>query len=121
MAIPAWVEKGSTLAVLALYGLAFAKHIQLNAADLGRHIKNGELILARHGVPTVNEYSYTAPDFPFLNHHWGSGVLFHVVHALGGFPALSVLAVVVAVATCWLFYSVARGESLDDRRTPRGR
>jgi len=108
---PAWLERGSTLAVLALYGLAFAKHIQLNAADLGRHVKNGEIILARLAVPTTNEYSYTAPDFPFLNHHWASGVLFHLVHRLGGFPALSMFAVVVAVVTCWLFYSVARQES----------
>jgi hypothetical protein len=110
-ATPAWLEQGSTLAVLALYGLAFAQYIHLSAADLGRHIRNGEIILARLAVPTTNEYSYTAPDFPFLNHHWASGVLFHLVHRLGGFPALSVLGVVVAVLTCWLFYSVARRES----------
>ncbi|MGH7343059.1 MAG: hypothetical protein ACREKH_21445, partial [Candidatus Rokuibacteriota bacterium] len=105
------VEVLSTFALVALYALVFAKYIQLNASDIGRHVKNGEIILARLAVPTTNEYSYTAPDFPFLNHHWGSGVLFHLVHQATGFPGLSVLAIVVAVATFWLFFSVARREA----------
>ena len=106
-----WVERLSTLAIAGLYALVFTKHIQLNAADLGRHLKNGEIILARLAVPTTNEYSYTAPDFPFLNHHWGSGVLLHLVHRVFGFPGLSLFAVVLAVTTFWLFFSVARRES----------
>ena len=106
-----WPERLSTLAIVGLYALMFAKYIQLNAADLGRHLKNGEIILARLAVPTTNEYSYTVPDFPFLNHHWGSGVVFHLVHRVAGFPGLSVFAVGLATATFWLFFSIARRES----------
>jgi len=108
------VERVGTLALFGLYALVFSKYIQLNSSDLGRHLKNGEIILGRYAVPTVNEYSYTAPDFPFLNHHWASGVLFHLVHRLAGFPGLSLFAVAVAVATFGLFFAVARREARFD-------
>jgi hypothetical protein len=105
------VERIGTLVLAGLYGLVFTKYIQLNAADLGRHLRNGEIILARLAVPTTNEYSYTAPDFPFLNHHWASGVIFHLIHRVAGFPGVSLFAIAAAVATFWLFFSVARRES----------
>jgi len=41
---------------------------------LGRHIKNGELVLnGDFGILKSNFYSYTEPDFPVINHHWGGG------------------------------------------------
>ncbi|MGH7245481.1 MAG: hypothetical protein ACREGI_00940 [Candidatus Levyibacteriota bacterium] len=44
--------------------------------DLGRHIKLGNIILATGKVPTTNLFSYTYPNFPFINHHWFSEVIF---------------------------------------------
>lgn len=38
--------------------------------DLGRHIKLGEIILQSQTVPKTNLFSYTNPDFPFINTHW---------------------------------------------------
>src|SRR5687768_4010753 len=38
--------------------------------DLGRHIILGEIILQTGDVPKTNLFSYTHPDFPFVNHHW---------------------------------------------------
>lgn len=46
--------------------------------DLGRHIKSGQLILETGRVASVNQFSYTYPDYPFINHHW----LFQVITAL---------------------------------------
>lgn len=63
--------------------------------DLGRHIKLGEIILQTKSVPLTNLFSYTYPDFPFINSHW----LFEVLAYLGqqglGLQALLVLKVAV--------------------------
>ncbi len=78
---------GCFLVFLALH---CADPIRLVTADLGRHLKNGELILAgEHKVFTSNFYSYTYPDYPFVNHHWAAGVLFYLVYKLSGFTGLS--------------------------------
>jgi hypothetical protein len=88
------------VALLALYtGIFFAIPINLATADLGRHITNGALFL--QGVTDVlytNFYSFTEPNHPFTNHHWGSGVLMHLVHTAIGFKGLSLLYVLLSVA-----------------------
>lgn len=38
--------------------------------DLGRHLKLGEIIINTHQVPKINLFSYTNPEFPFINHHF---------------------------------------------------
>src|SRR3990167_2163720 len=35
--------------------------------DLGRHLKLGEIIIKTGNVPRINLFSYTNPDFPFIN------------------------------------------------------
>lgn len=47
--------------------------------DLGRHIKLGEIILNQRFIPHTNLFSFTAPDFPFINHHY----LFEILIYLG--------------------------------------
>lgn len=86
--------------LLALYtGFFFAVPINLSTADLGRHLTNGALL--SDGVTEVlhtNYYSFTEPAHPFTNHHWGSGVLMHLVHAAAGFKGLSLLYILLSVA-----------------------
>lgn len=48
--------------------------------DLGRHLKLGELIIKTGTVPSVNLFSYTFPQFPFINHHWLSEVIFYFLY-----------------------------------------
>lgn len=52
--------------------------------DLGRHLKLGEIIWQTQHVPQINLFSYTYPDFPFINHHWLFEVLIYLTqHAFG--------------------------------------
>ena len=84
---------GIVALLLAIYaGLFFAMPINLATADLGRHIVNGKLISAGiYEVLFENHYSYTEPDHVFVNHHWGSGVLFHWINEVLGFVGLSLI------------------------------
>ncbi|MGB9637300.1 MAG: hypothetical protein ACPLY7_00700 [Microgenomates group bacterium] len=99
-----------TAFLLLFSAVLFLQKINLTTADLGRHIKNGELILqgiALEKVLGTNLYSYTYPDFPFLNHHWGSGVIFYLVHQFFGFAGISAFFLIISLVTLSLFFSVA--------------
>jgi hypothetical protein len=68
---------------------------------------NGQLFVQQLSIPTDNLYSYTYPDYPFVNHHWGSGVIFYLVEALTGFPGLTVFFIVLSLLTLLLFFDLA--------------
>src|SRR5262249_23586842 len=68
--------------LLAAYGFYLAHQVNLTVGDLGRHLKNGQLFIESGWIPKINLYSYVYPDYPFINHHWGSGVLFYAVQRL---------------------------------------
>lgn len=93
------------LFIIPLYLLFIFQPINLVTSDLGRHIKNGEIILSEISkMPSnasnwdilyTNYYSYTFPTEKFINHHWLSGVLFYAIYALFGFMGLQILNLLV--------------------------
>ena len=96
------------LTTIALYALFLVQPINLSTADLGRHIQNGEIFLTTGTIPQGNFYSYTFPDSDFVNHHWGTGVLFALAHRIGGFDALSILFLLFSIGTLVLAFDTAR-------------
>ncbi len=91
-----------------LFALELAHPIVLPAADIGRHIKNGELILQGHwDILYKNFYSFTHPDYPFLNHHWLFGVFSYAVYKVSGFAGLSVGYIAIMLGTLSLFLRAA--------------
>ena len=69
--------------------------------DLGRHLKLGELIIKTKNIPKINLFSYTNPNFPFLNHHWLSEVIFFLLSQIFGLNSLIILKL------CLIFFSLA--------------
>ncbi len=78
-----------SLLLSAAAWLHFSGRIDLITADLGRHLKNGELFFSNHLILATNFYSYTHPDFSALCHHWGIGPIFYLVWKTFGFNGLS--------------------------------
>src|SRR3989344_2875124 len=76
--------------ILSLYFCLFSvEKINLVTADIGRHIKNGEIFLhsgefgiSKSEILHTNLFSYTYPDFSFINHHWGSGVIAYLIYSV---------------------------------------
>jgi hypothetical protein len=101
-----------TVAILAVYLALLAHPITLTAGDLGRHLKNGELLVQSGSLAKVNLYSYAQPDYPFINHHWGAGVIFYLIERSAGFGGLSLAFIAVSAATLWLFLNAAANLSL---------
>src|SRR5476651_855412 len=87
-------------AFLTILALHLAVPINLTAVDIGRHIKNGELILQGNAdVLHKNFYSFTYPDYPFINHHWFFGIISYILFRTSGFEGLSVFYIVLLMFT----------------------
>ncbi len=95
-------------AALCLFTMfIFAQPIILSRADLGRHIKSGQIFFEEHRPLSTIRYSYVETDRPIVNHHWGAGVLYYLVWRRTGFAGLSVLNIMLLLATTMLFYRCA--------------
>ena len=88
-----------------------SQKVNLLASDLGRHLKNGEVILKeglKSKVIFTNFYSYTYPDNFFWNHHWGSGVIFFLIKNFLGFRGLFAFYLLISGLTFFLFLLIAK-------------
>jgi hypothetical protein len=97
--------------LLGWFDLFIFRNINLVSADLGRHLKNGEIFLKNHEIPKTNFYSYTNPDFPFVNHHWGSGVVFYLIWQFLGFPGVSLFFITLSLLTFAVFFVISKQNS----------
>lgn len=104
--------------LVSLLSLCMASKIKFVDADLGRHIKNGEWtvnsgfnLYEKKSPVFENFYSYTNPDYPVANHHWGSGVIFYFIHKFAGFQGLSAFYVISSAIVFSVFFVVAYRES----------
>ncbi len=70
--------------------------------DLGRHLKLGEIIVKTHQVPKTNLFSYTNPDFPFINTHWLFEVVAYGFSKTLGLQAFLFLKVIIFLISIWL-------------------
>lgn len=68
--------------IFILAGVLFFHNFTSVNADIGRHIKLGEIIWQTGTVPKINLLSFTAPEYPFINHHWLSEVVFYKIYSL---------------------------------------
>jgi len=81
--------------------LAFVAELSLRPmaeSDLFFRIKAGQEILARHGLPGRNLFSFTYPDHPDVDAAWLFEVAAAALHARGGFPAVVIAKTVVLLA-----------------------
>ncbi|MCL4352955.1 hypothetical protein M1615_00605 [Patescibacteria group bacterium] len=100
-------------AIFTLVFIMFFHPITAITQDLGRHLKTGEIILSTHNVPKINLFSYTYPNFPFINHHWLSEVIFYTVFKLAGFNGLLIMTVSIVIAAFLIILSyLAKGTDI---------
>src|SRR3954468_4669998 len=77
-------------------------------SDLFFRLAAGREILRGHGLPGINLFSFTYPDYPDLDTAWLFEVGAVVLHRMGGFPALVVAKTVVVVAAFGVAYRLCR-------------
>jgi hypothetical protein len=72
--------------------------------DLGRHLTIGKIIVEKGYIPRTNLFSYTFPQFAFINHHWGSEVVFFLIHKVFGINGLIILKVILSLSAFIFIY-----------------
>jgi hypothetical protein len=82
--------------LLMLFVFGFVHPLNAITQDLGRHVLLGKIIWQTHTIPSTNLFTYTYTDFPFINHHWLSEVLFYIISNAFGFPTLGGVMVLFA-------------------------
>lgn len=97
--------------VFCLLFVGYFHTVTAMTQDLGRHFLLGRIILETGSIPLTNLFSYTYPDFPFINLHWLSEVIFYLIFQLAGFPALQILTLATVTLAFGLifFFSLKRG------------
>jgi len=74
--------------------------------DLGRHLKLGEIIVKTHDVPKVNLFSYTNPNFHFINTHWLFEIIAYGFSQTIGLQAFLILKVLIFLLSVWLILKI---------------
>jgi len=98
--------------LMSWYGFFLVNKVDLTIVDLGRHLKNGEIILqGNFDLLKTNFYSYTQPDYPMVNHHWGSGVIFFLILQMSGFIGLSIFYLLISLLIFYLFFRLAQKQA----------
>lgn len=93
--------------LFAYMALCYAQKIAFITADLGRHIKNGEVFFQQGGPIFTNHYSYTEPDFPVVTHHWGAGVIYYLIWKRFDFAGLSLFNAALYLSAFFFFFRAA--------------
>ena len=97
--------------VFLLLFIGFFHPVYSITQDLGRHLITGEIILKTGDIPKTNLFSYTYPDFPFINHHWLSEVIYFAFFQIAGFNGLLILNTALALVAFGLIFFKASKKS----------
>ncbi len=90
------------LKVAVIFGVIWVYCWQILEPDFGWHLQSGNYI-RQHGIPTHDVFSYTAQNFAWIDHEWGSDVLVSYIYQLGGYGLLAFLFAGLWTASLCLF------------------
>ena len=105
----AWPTLGQlwTFLAVALPALA-ALLVPMPAVDLAYQLRAGADILAGHGIPTVDTWTFTAAGAPWLDQQWGAQVVLAGVFQAAGWTGLAVLRATLVALAFWLLLAALR-------------
>jgi len=76
--------------LFVVFLIFFMKGFFVLDPDFGWHLKTGEYIL-KQGIPKTDPFSYTMPDYPFIDHEWLSNVFIALLYSVVGITGLAAL------------------------------
>ncbi len=97
--------------VIVVFGALFALAAQPRVdADLGWHLRTGQLIWETGAIPHSDAYSFTVNGQPWITHEWLSEVIMWPVYAKWGHAGLMVLSSSTILLGLWFVYRQMRTE-----------
>lgn len=102
-----------SLILLLFFAFSFLFHSDNSFdQDLGRHIRIGEITLETGSVPDKNLFSYTNPDFPFVNHHYLFGILLFVSNSYLTDQTILIFKILIILSSVLLTLSLVKNYPL---------
>ena len=92
--VASWAWGGLFLAAAFLLGC-----VEMADTDIWWHIRTGQLIFERGKIPQHDWFTYTNPESPWIDLHWGFQLGVASLYALGGVAALVLAKSVVGTLT----------------------
>ena len=83
----------------------------LTDCDTGWHIRTGDWIVANHGVPAHDIFSFSMAGHPWYAWEWLSEVLFAWLNSCGGLAAVVLFSILLIAVTFLLLFRLARRKS----------
>jgi len=97
------------LALAILLPALAATIAPMSTVDLAYQVRAGELMLESLSVLRADPFTFTAMGEPWLNQQWGAGIVFALVHGLGGWGGLALFrALLVAAAVGFVLLGCRR-------------
>ena len=97
--------------VIVAFGMFFAQAAQpYSYADLGWHLRTGQLIWETGSIPHSDPYSFTVNGQPWITHEWLSEVIMWPIYATWGLAGLIILCSSTILLGLWFVYRQMRTE-----------
>ncbi|HWC99957.1 MAG TPA: hypothetical protein VG456_24525 [Candidatus Sulfopaludibacter sp.] len=97
--------------IFFLFGRMNGLKTLLSDCDTGWHIRTGEWILAHHGVPTHDIFSYSKPDGAWYAWEWLTDILWAFLNSHGGLATVATLGILLIAFTFTLLFRLVRRKS----------
>jgi hypothetical protein len=88
---------------------------RMSSIDLAYHLRAGEAILASHGVPSVDTFTFTVAGRAWLDQQWGAQVLLALVSRAGGWAGMALFHGALVGATFWFLWLACRARGASAR------
>src|SRR5574340_1215076 len=90
--------------VLILF-LFYIKSLSFLDPDFGWHLQTGRIILS-FGVPKTDPFSYTMPNYPYVDHSWLTDLAIAKLYPLVGIAGLTMLFTIVTFASILIVFFI---------------
>ncbi len=109
--MPSLTDFAFLMPIVFLFGRMNGLRMLLGDCDTGWHIRTGEWILAHHGVPTHDIFSFSKPDGAWFAWEWLSDILWAFLNSHGGLATVAAVAILMIAITFTLLFRLVRRKS----------
>ncbi len=106
--LPSFTDLAFLMPIVFLFGRMDGVKTLLSDCDTGWHIRTGEWIVANHGVPARDIFSFSKAGDPWFAWEWLSDVVFAWLNSIGGLRAVVLFSVVLLAVIFTLLYQLVR-------------
>lgn len=75
--------------------------------DLGEHLLRGQITVQTQQIPTTNLFSYTYPNYSYINLEWLTELLFYLIYAISGINGLIIFTALLILFSSAIIYKFA--------------